>query len=151
MDTSTKTARARPLSAKASQIILTAEEENRHILSVGDFVEFYGITPSYARKMISELTEHGWLTRVGKGQYQLLPARTGLEPYPAGDKFTVACQRFPGSFIAFGSAAEYHGLTVQVWRAVHRQFENSDDKGAPGKPNWIPTDEQRSEHVGCDN
>jgi predicted transcriptional regulator of viral defense system len=70
MDTATKTLRTRPLSAKASQIILTAEEENRHILSVSDFVEFYSITSSYARKMISELVVHGWLVRVGKGQYQ---------------------------------------------------------------------------------
>ncbi len=117
MDT-TKTLRARPLSAKASQIILTAEEENRHILSVSDFVEFYSITSGYARKMISDLVNHGWLVRVGKGQYQLLPARTGLDPYPAGDKFIVACQRFPDSFIAFGSAAEYHGLTMQIFPTV---------------------------------
>lgn len=118
MSTATKTLRPRPLSAKASQIILTAEAENRHILSVSDFVEFYSITSSYARKMISELVAHGWLVRVGKGQYQLLPARTGLDPFPAGDKFTVACQRFPGSFIAYGSAAEFHGLTQQVFPTV---------------------------------
>lgn len=118
MDTGTKTLRARPLSAKASQIILTAEEDNRHILSVSDFAEFYSITSSYARKMISELVEHGWLVRVGKGQYQLLPARTGLDPYPAGDKFVVACQRFPDSFVAYGSAAEYHGLTMQIFTRV---------------------------------
>lgn len=110
--------RGRPLSAKTSQIILTAEEENRHVLSVSDFVEFYAITPSYARKMISELVQNGWLMRVGKGQYQLLPAKSGLDPYPCGDKFLVACQRFPDSFIAFGSAAEYHGLTQQIFPSV---------------------------------
>lgn len=109
------TSRGRPLHPKPSRIILTAEEENRHILHVEDFVSFYGITQSYARKMIADLMEEGWLVRVGKGLYQLLPARTGLNAFPMGDKFVVGCQAFPGSFIAFGSAAEYHGLTTQVF------------------------------------
>ncbi len=114
----TDTSHGRPLHPKPSKIILTAEEENRQILSVEDFVSFYGITQSYARKMISDLTEEGWLIRVGKGRYQLLPARTGLNAFPMGDKFVVGCQAFPGSFIAFGSAAEYHGLTTQVFPKI---------------------------------
>lgn len=112
------TSAGRPLTATTSQIILTAEEENRQILTVADFIEFYGITASYARKMVSELVRNGWLTRVAKGQYQLLPAKTGLDPFPMGDKFVLACQSFPDSFIAYGSAAEHHGLSLQVFQTV---------------------------------
>ena len=114
----TRKEKSRPLHPRLSEIILTAEEENRQILSVSDFVAFYDITESYARKMISDLVETGWLVRVAKGKYQLLPARTGLDPFPMGDKFVVACQAYPDSFIAFGSAAEHHGLTLQVFPTV---------------------------------
>lgn len=110
--------KGRPLSPLLSRIILTAEEENRSILAAADFTRFYDISPSYARKMIVELVRAGWLTRVGRGKYQLMPARTGLEPYPLGDKLTVAGQFAPEGFIAYGSAAEYHGLTTQVFHAV---------------------------------
>ncbi|MBX9693910.1 MAG: hypothetical protein K2Z81_16100 [Cyanobacteria bacterium] len=149
MTTSTKTNRARPLSAKTSQIILTAEEENRHILSVADFVEFYSITPSYARKMISELVNNGWLARVGKGQYQLLPARTGLDPYPTGDKFTVACQRFPESFIAFGSAAEYHGLTTQLFQSVMLINTTRSGEQFIGNVRALIIKVNAENHIGC--
>jgi predicted transcriptional regulator of viral defense system len=108
----------RRLSPALSKIILQAEEDNRQILTTKDFVEFYEITDSYARKMIAHLVETGWLVRVGPGQYQLLPAKTGLDPYPSADKFVAAGQLSRDGFIAFGSAAEYHGLTTQVFQSV---------------------------------
>ena len=112
------TIEGRPLPATASKIILTAEEANRQILTVADFMSFYKISASYARKMISELVRTGWLVRIAKGQYQLLPAKTGLDPFPMGDKFVLACQAFPDGFIAYGSAAEQHGLSLQVFNSV---------------------------------
>ena len=35
-----------------------------------------------------------------------------------GDKFVLACQAFPDGFIAYGSAAEQHGLSLQVFNSV---------------------------------
>lgn len=110
--------KGRPLTATTSKIILTAEEENRQVLTVADFVEFYQISEGYARKMMSELVRTGWLVRIAKGQYQILPAKTGLDPFPMGDKFVLACQAFPNGFIAYGSAAEHHGLSLQVFSSV---------------------------------
>lgn len=101
-----------------SKIILTAEEENTHILRVADFKDFYQTTDSNARTMISQLVAMGWLVRVGRGAYQLQPAKTGLDPYPTADKFVVAGQFAEDSFIAYGSAAEYHGLTTQLFQNV---------------------------------
>lgn len=108
----------RRLSQVLSKIILQAEEDNQQILTTNDFVEFYQITDSYARKMIAHLVETGWLVRVGPGKYQLQPAKTGLDPYPSADKFVAAGQLSKDGFIAFGSAAEYHGLTTQVFLSV---------------------------------
>jgi len=108
----------RPLSPLLSRIILTAEEENRHILRVSDFKDFYHTTDSNARTMISHLVAMGWLVRVGRGVYQLQPAKTGLDPYPTADKFVVSGQFAADSFIAYGSAAEYHGLTTQLFQNV---------------------------------
>jgi predicted transcriptional regulator of viral defense system len=108
----------RPLSPMLSRIILTAEEENRHILRVADFKDFYQTTDSNARTMISQLVAKGWLVRVGRGSYQLQPAKTGLDPYPVADKFVIAGQFTIDSFIAYGSAAEYHGLTTQLFQNV---------------------------------
>lgn len=110
--------KGRPLSPLLSRIILTAEEENTHILRVADFRDFYQTTDSNARTMISHLVGTGWLVRVGRGIYQLQPAKTGLDPYPTADKFVVAGQFTEDSFIAYGSAAEYHGLTTQFFQNV---------------------------------
>jgi predicted transcriptional regulator of viral defense system len=101
----------RRLSPVLSKIILQAEEDNRQILTTKDFVEYYAITDTYARKMIAHLVETGWLVR-------LQPAKTGLDPYPSADKFVAAGQLSTDGFIAFGSAAEYHGLTTQVFQSV---------------------------------
>jgi predicted transcriptional regulator of viral defense system len=108
----------RPLSSVLSKIILQAEEDNRQILTPKDFVDFYQVSGSYARKMIAQLVKNGWLIRIGPGMYQLQPAKTGLEPYPTADKFVAAGQISRNGFIAFGSAAEYHGLTTQVFQSV---------------------------------
>lgn len=108
----------RRLSQVLSKIILQAEEDNQQILTTKDFVDFYQITDSYARKMIAHLVETGWLVRIGPGQYQLQPAKTGLDPYPSAEKFVAAGQLSKDGFIAFGSAAEYHGLTTQVFQSV---------------------------------
>ncbi len=110
--------KGRPLSPMLSRIILTAEEDNRHILRVSDFKDFYQTSDSNARTMISQLVANGWLVRVGRGLYQLQPAKTGLDPYPSADKFVIACQFITDSFIAYGSAAEYHGLTTQLFQNV---------------------------------
>jgi len=108
----------RPLSQVLSKIILQAEEDNRQILTTKDFIEFYQISDTYARKMMAQLVKTGWLVRVGPGKYQLQPAKTGLDPYPSADKFVAAGQLSDDGFIAFGSAAEYHGLTTQVFQSV---------------------------------
>jgi predicted transcriptional regulator of viral defense system len=110
--------KGRPLSPLLSRIILTAEEANKHILRVADFKDFYQTTDSNARTMISQLVAMGWLVRVARGAYQLQPAKTGLDPYPTADKFVVAGQFAEDSFIAYGSAAEYHGLTTQLFQNV---------------------------------
>lgn len=110
--------KGRPLTPQLSRMILTAEETNRHVLRVKDFSEFYKTSDSNARTMISQLVESGWLVRIGRGCYQLQPAKTGLDPYPISDKFVIAGQFAVDSFIAYGSAAEYHGLTVQVFQKV---------------------------------
>ena len=82
----------RRLSPVLSKIILQSEEENLHILTPNDFVNYYSCSHSYARKMIAELVDNGWLLRVGPGEYQLLSAKTGLDPYPTLDKFVLAGQ-----------------------------------------------------------
>jgi predicted transcriptional regulator of viral defense system len=110
--------KGRPLSQVLSKIILQAEEDNRQILTTKDFIEFYQISDTYARKMMAQLVKTGWLVRVGPGKYQLQPAKTGLDPYPSADKFVAAGQLSADGFIAFGSAAEYHGLTTQVFQSV---------------------------------
>lgn len=110
--------KGRRLSPELSKIILQSEEENRQILTTKDFVDFYKISDGYARKMIVDLVRNGWLVRVQPGKYQLQPARTGLEPYAVTDKFVAACQMSVDGFIAFGSAAEYHGLTTQIFQTV---------------------------------
>jgi predicted transcriptional regulator of viral defense system len=68
--------------------------------------------------MISQLVAKGWLLRVGRGSYQLQPAKTGLDPFPTANKFVAAGQLATDSFIAYGSAAEYHGLTTQLFQNV---------------------------------
>ena len=68
----------RPLSSLLSRIILTAEEDNRHILRVADFKDFYQTSDSNARNMISQLVAKGWLVRIGRGCYQLRCHQTRL-------------------------------------------------------------------------
>ncbi|MBP6744911.1 type IV toxin-antitoxin system AbiEi family antitoxin domain-containing protein [bacterium] len=137
--------KGRRLSPVLSKIILQAEEDNQQILTTKALVDYYKITDSYARKMIANLVENGWLVRVGPGKYQLQPAKTGLDPYPSADKFVAAGQLSADGFIAFGSAAEYHGLTTQVFQSVTVATTKRSRirEGAPVRIEYI--------HVNLDN
>jgi predicted transcriptional regulator of viral defense system len=70
-----------------------------------------------ASKRLVVLANRGWLRRMRRGTYQIVPldaTSTGSSPYD--DPWTLAAAEFEPCYIGGWSAAEYWGLTEQLFR-----------------------------------
>jgi predicted transcriptional regulator of viral defense system len=77
----------------------------------------WGTPPRSASRRLATLARSGWLRRVRKGTYQILPldAISSIET-PYEDPWTLATTVFEPCYIGGWSAAEHWGLTEQLFR-----------------------------------
>ena len=70
------------------------------------------------RQGLADLTVKGWLRRVKRGLYAILPLSSGSSPSPQLHEFLIAMALVTPAAIAYWSALNYHGLTEQTPRTV---------------------------------
>lgn len=75
--------------------------------------------PATARRL-AELTRQGWLARVRRGLYQVMPldAAPSRAPEMVEDAWVLASRVFAPCYIGGWSAAEHWGLTEQIFRTT---------------------------------
>jgi predicted transcriptional regulator of viral defense system len=70
-----------------------------------------------ASKRLAVLANRGWLRRMRRGTYQIVPLEaTSKTSSPYDDPWTLAATEFAPCYIGGWSAAEYWGLTEQLFR-----------------------------------
>lgn len=89
------------------------------ILTVQEAAESLGLTPRRAAAKLARLHEQGWVVRLRRGLYYVLPLEaatahqtTVLDPWP------LAMALYSPAYIGGWSAAEYWGLTEQLFRST---------------------------------
>jgi predicted transcriptional regulator of viral defense system len=87
------------------------------IARVEDLTSVLGVSPSWAKNILSKLARHGATQRVGRGKYVVIPADVmyGRKSYVA-DPLVLVSELMKGTeyYIAYYSAAHVHGLTEQM-------------------------------------
>ena len=87
-------------------------------VDVADVANILAVTRSAAAKMLSRWAAKGWFMRVSRGLYVPIPLDSTTSNVPLEDAWIVADRLFAPCYIGGWSAAEYWGLTEQIFRTL---------------------------------
>ncbi|MEI9476184.1 MAG: type IV toxin-antitoxin system AbiEi family antitoxin domain-containing protein [Deltaproteobacteria bacterium] len=87
-------------------------------ISVPEAAKILRVTPSDVSKMLSRWTGKGWLSRVRRSLYIPVPLESRTADVPLEDPWIVAERLYSPCYIGGWSAAEYWGLTEQIFRTI---------------------------------
>ena len=94
--------------------------EGRWVFHVEDALPYW-TSANQTRKALSRLAEKGWIKRLERGTYLLVPLEAGPDGEWSGDPFVIGTQLVSEGAIAYWSALHYWNLTEQVPRTVFVQ------------------------------
>lgn len=80
--------------------------------------ELLGLPPDRASLTLGRLVQRGWLTRVRRGLYLILPLEAGREGIAIEDPWLLARELYAPCYIGGWTAAEHWGLTEQLFRST---------------------------------
>lgn len=87
-------------------------------ISVGEAADILEVSPTDAAKMLARWKKNGWVSRVRRGLYVPVPLEARTADVPLEDSWIIAERLFAPCYIGGWSAAEYWGLTEQIFRTV---------------------------------
>ncbi len=90
----------------------------QHTIDLDETVTILNVSRSSASKILSHLTSNGWMTRVKQGVYLPVPLESKTTDITLEDPWIIAEKLYAPCYIAGWSAAEYWGLTEQIFRTL---------------------------------
>jgi predicted transcriptional regulator of viral defense system len=99
-----------PLEAK---VVLSLRERGREAVDVSDIRTLAG-PGSATRNVVQQLIRKGWLSRVRRGRYILLPPEHGPDNLGENNVLALATAAVTPSYAGWWSAASFHGFTTQI-------------------------------------
>lgn len=86
------------------------------LIRVSEASRAWGMPSSSASRRLTALTRAGWMRRVHRGVYRVVPVDASSEaPIPFDDPWILAERTFAPCYIGGWSAAEHWGLTEQLF------------------------------------
>jgi predicted transcriptional regulator of viral defense system len=121
---------ARTLGKSGSDLLTLITRQGRRIFTYEDAAKAYGSSSRRLRELLSALVKRGWLQRIEKGKYLVLPLEAGREREWTEHEFIIASYLIEPYYIGFRSALNYYGYTEQISRTVfvastHRKLKSS--------------------------
>ena len=90
----------------------------RLVFSTAEARAFLGDRASKVNKVLYHLTKKGWLLRLEKGKYLLLPLEAGMDGLYTVHEFVIAAHLVEPYAIAYASALSYHTLSDLIPHTV---------------------------------
>ncbi|RLF99768.1 MAG: hypothetical protein DRN49_03900 [Thaumarchaeota archaeon] len=90
------------------------------VFTFRDALEVSGYGRGYLKLVLHNLEKGGWIERIEKGKYVILPLEAERGKYTLHE-FVVGSELVKPSAIAYWSALHYHGLTEQIPNVVFVQ------------------------------
>ncbi len=110
-----------PKETSVERAILTtlARKAVGGIVTVEEAALLLGLSLKGTAIRLAALTRHGWLTRIRRGKYYILPLESsGGVTAVAPDPWVLAHRLFTPCYVGGWSAAEHWGLTEQLFRST---------------------------------
>lgn len=105
--------------SKQERAILDAfSAAERPAVTAADVQKVLPVSRSYANQILARLSRKGWLLRVHRGTYAIVPLGSPTPAAAIKDPHALAMTLFAPCYIAGWSAAEHWDLTEQIFNAI---------------------------------
>ncbi len=106
------------LSQKERELISLFSANEKVLVNAEDVIEVRQCSRETANKILNRLTKKGWLQRIKRGTYSIVPI-SSLSPNPmVEESLSLAAQIFAPAYISGWSAAEHWDLTEQIFNNI---------------------------------
>lgn len=106
------------LSSQERKIISSFIADEKPAVAADDLVAVHSVPRNSANQILSRLQRKGWLRRIKRGMYVVVPlGASGPEP-AIEDGWPLAMELFAPCYISGWSAAEHWDLTDQIFNAI---------------------------------
>jgi predicted transcriptional regulator of viral defense system len=114
-------ATTKTLGGDSAELLLRLSAAGKSIFSVADALTVTGKSYKAATALLGELTRRGWLVRLMRGRYVIVPLEAGLESIPMADRYVVAREllRPLPYYVSHYSAIVLHQMTTQPVNTVY--------------------------------
>lgn len=106
------------LSKKESLLLSRLSSRGKNIIEIEDIKDTLDVTYKNAKKIASDLKKKGWLDRMQRGKYIIVPLEAGERGAFTEHEFLIASELVSPYYIGFLSALNFHGLTEQTPMSV---------------------------------
>ena len=100
------------LSKKESYLLSYLAENRKNIFGLKDVEKVLNCNYESAKVAVSRLAKKGWVERIGKGKYLIIPLSAGTKSEYSEHEFIIA-SLFEG-YIGYWSALNYYGFSEQI-------------------------------------
>ncbi|MBM3187868.1 MAG: hypothetical protein FJZ90_04000 [Chloroflexi bacterium] len=115
---------ARGLSDREARLLRSLASGGRDLFTVGQAQQELGDDAPYAANILYRLAAKGWLRRIERGKYRLIPLEAGTEVQWAEHEFRIASTLVTPYYLAYATALAYYGYTERalnpIWIATTR-------------------------------
>lgn len=109
------------LSAPLASALSTLASQGKTIFTAEDFAKTISRPEERIYRILSKLASGGWITRLVKGKYLIVPLEAGPEGAWTEDALVIASNLADPAAVAYWSACHYWNWTEQVPRTVFAQ------------------------------
>jgi predicted transcriptional regulator of viral defense system len=106
------------LGSKSSKRRAEILRRTRGTVSVSQAAEIFGLRADKAAKILARWARQGWLSRVRQGLYVPVPLEARTADVALEDPWIIAERLYAPCYIGGWTAAEYWGLTEQIFRTI---------------------------------
>lgn len=103
---------------KSALLLSMLAEKNKNLFTIDDAISILHENRPALIKLLYDLTKKGWLQRLTKGKYLILPLEAGANPAFTEHEFIIASALIKPYYISYWSALHYYGLTEQVSKTI---------------------------------
>ncbi len=111
------TGNIKTLSTREAEFLSYLAAEGKEIFSVAQAQDYWR-TPAHTANVLSRLVRKGWLQRLERGVYMLLPLAAGPERTWSESALVIAPHLIQPAAVAYWSALHYWHMTEQVPQVV---------------------------------
>jgi predicted transcriptional regulator of viral defense system len=110
--------KSRSLGSTGSYLLSTAAEQGEKILTVSEAQRLLGSTSNATAFLLHDLANKGWLRRLERGKYLILPLEAGMSGRYTEHEFIIASGLVSPYYIGYWTALNHYGYTEQLSATV---------------------------------